>query len=81
MMSVLSCERSGCPNVMCDNMIIGKHICGSCLNELNRVRRDWPQMMNTEELRRRIGQFFDTEPSGQLVNTDDEFERLRRDKY
>ena len=36
-MSVLHCDRNGCGNIMCDNMINGYYICNKCLHELKHV--------------------------------------------
>lgn len=38
-MSVLQCDRNGCENIMCDNMIDGRYICYQCLHELKHVHR------------------------------------------
>lgn len=36
-MSVLSCDRAGCENVMCDCLLENWYVCNECLEEFRQV--------------------------------------------
>jgi hypothetical protein len=77
-MGVKECGRAGCENIMCDRLIDGHtYLCSDCWSELLRVKETWPKEMMGGEVRKRIDEFLESKPrSYDLVNTDEEFERL-----
>lgn len=62
-MSVLACERRGCPNIMCDRLILGgtRYICHDCFQELDEWRQTWtPDFIGL--VRQSIQAFMDSPP-------------------
>lgn len=78
-MGVIPCDRNTCPNIMCHHSVAGRRICTDCLSELNRKRQAWPEKMLASEVVRRIEEFFSSEPEGEMVDTNEEFDRLHRE--
>lgn len=82
-MSVLACDRRNCEHVMCDRLIMNdsKYICEDCWQELLELKDSWETPMTALEVRRRVIQFFDTEPGTAVdkpCDIDEEFGRLTR---
>jgi hypothetical protein len=81
-MSVLACDRSDCPNIMCDRLILddSRYICEDCWQELLLYKASWPNTMPQSEVRERIVQFMRTDPGTHTTikgeDIDDEFDRL-----
>lgn len=79
-MSVLACGRSGCEKIMCDRLILNGsyYICERCYKELLAFKATWEGSMTKEDVRRRIEEFMETEPSTNLSSNevDEEFRRL-----
>ncbi len=49
-MSVLSCDRKGCRNVMCDRLSHRYgYICNDCFQELVESKKDIEEFMSTEK--------------------------------
>lgn len=87
-MSVMACDRRGCPHVMCDQMILEgtMYICHECMSELREFKETWPSMMTAREVREAIENFMRTSPGTHTTNVltqegiDAEFNRLTRDR-
>lgn len=81
-MGVLACDRTGCPHIMCDRLILDgtQYICSDCFAELLRVKSTWPDTMTTLELRERVESFMDTRPGRYVLlsgsDLEAEFQRL-----
>lgn len=67
-MGVLACDRSGCPNVMCDRLILNnrRYICGDCWGELLKWKETWELPMTEWEVENKILDFFDTVPKSTI---------------
>lgn len=62
-MGVMACNRSSCPNVMCDRYLNGLgYLCNDCFSELRDWRTTWPEEMTAGEVEEKIKEFFATEP-------------------
>jgi hypothetical protein len=58
-MSVLTCDRYGCSNIMCDHTILGQYyICDDCLAELQYLKSSLPNNASDEEIREAIKGFM-----------------------
>ncbi len=82
-MSVLECDRTGCPHVMCERMVLdgSMYICSECFEELDEYRRTWTSPMSRAGVRQAIVDFMKTEPGTHsvlegAVDVDAEFNRL-----
>ncbi len=63
-MSVLACDRSGCPSIMCDRLILdgSAYLCDSCNDELLSFRKTWPERMTGADVKAKIERFLTTQP-------------------
>lgn len=81
-MSVLACNRSGCENIMCNQLILdgAAYICEDCFEELCAFRDKWPdEEMLVGEVEERIKTFMQTKavPYGKHTSEiEREFRRL-----
>jgi hypothetical protein len=58
-MGVISCDRKGCPNVMCGRkVLVHLNICDSCWEELVALKGTWEPPMRREEMEIRISNFM-----------------------
>lgn len=71
-MSVLSCSRNGCNNIMCDTYVDGVgYICNSCQHEfkhyvMKKLTHDFPSDL---ELKLLLMVFIETDGESYLVET------------
>jgi hypothetical protein len=63
-MSVLSCDRAGCINIMCDRMLFhcSKYICNDCYEELVKFKDSWPATTVPDDVYGLIEGFMETRP-------------------
>ncbi len=40
-MGVKMCSRSGCTEIMCDDLVFGRYLCRECLYELSQLTETW----------------------------------------
>ncbi len=76
-MSVLSCDRRGCPHVMCERLIQtsdgDQYICDGCFVELQKLAAKWPSPMLRKDVVEAVTEFMD---SAQVEYGDDEVDPL-----
>lgn len=56
-MSIASCGRAGCKNVMCEIMVDNKYICKSCYGDLLIEKSCWDSNLTKKEILNKI-RFF-----------------------
>lgn len=79
-MSVNSCDRRGCDNIMCDRLILHRtmYICRECYEELCEAKvRHWPDELQEKIVEEKIRDFMRT-PKGTYSTPDSTDEAFRR---
>ena len=79
-MGVIACDRSGCPNVMCDRYVGGQRICNRCYADLMRIKGEWPVRMTKHELAVRLSEFFSSDPIDDIVDVEEELKKITKDR-
>lgn len=80
-MGVMSCDRQGCNNIMCDRLILrnSRYICNDCFQELLLSKSEWPKDITVVDVVEQIKLFMDTEPgTHKMLNQDEIDEEFRR---
>jgi len=64
-MSVLSCGRRGCREIMCRHLILYNkyYICTDCLEELRQLKNEWPVELTQKQVEDRIEGFMCSQKS------------------
>jgi hypothetical protein len=83
-MGVLTCDRSDCQNIMCDQIIMDRmYICNECIAELEDWRRTWDEETKVSDVERLLSDFMNTSPGhfkekpiDQTNDVEEEFQRL-----
>ena len=74
-MSVLTCSRESCTNIMCDWMInYESYICNECLEELHKIKKTWRMPITEEVILDRIRTFMGTQKPEDYISWDEEEE-------
>ncbi len=57
-MGVMACNRDYCPNIMCDNLLLGVYICWECYAELEEAVKQWPADISEDDWKTRVEAFY-----------------------